>query len=105
MHFVYLYVFVLYLYEKKLELISVITFIITLLTHPVHLNPPLTQPYYHNLSITLPTIPPQYQQMCFAIQYELNKYLVHIFIMYIAVKATKVCNDSELCSNVVLVMC
>ncbi len=43
---VYLYVFVLYLYEKKLELISVITFIITLLTHPVHLNPPLTQPYY-----------------------------------------------------------
>ncbi len=37
-----------------LKNISVITFIITLLTHPLHLNPPLNLPIPPNLSLTSP---------------------------------------------------
>ncbi len=46
----------LYLYLKKYlyVVISVITCIITPLTHPLHLNPPLNLPIPPNLSLTLP---------------------------------------------------
>ncbi len=41
--------------NKYLHVItSVITFIITLLTHPLHLNPPVNLPIPPNLSLTLP---------------------------------------------------
>ncbi len=67
----YIHVLKLYLYLNMpiCNLItSVINFcnyiLITLLTHPLHFNPPLNRPI----------------QKCFAIQYEHNKYIVLIFL-------------------------
>ncbi len=49
----------------------------------------LTHPYTTKPVPNLTCIPPQWQQKCFAIQYDHNKYIVLIFwCKYIVFKAT-----------------
>ncbi len=60
-----------------------------MLTHPLHLNPPLNLPMLPNLSLTLPVPHLNSRKKCFAIQFDHNKYIVLIFLCkYIVVKAT-----------------
>ncbi len=62
--------------------LHVITFIITLLTHLLYLNPPLNQPTPPNLSLTSP-VSHLNSSKCLAIQYEHNKYIVLNYSMLV----------------------
>ncbi len=87
---VFAHVFTMYLYLKKyLHVItSVITFIIiTLLTHPLHLNPPLNLPIPPNLSLTLPVS--HLNRSKSVLQYDMNTIsTLHIFFDVSTWKAT-----------------